>query len=273
MTKQGEQVTVSHRFLDEAGDTSFFGKGKTLIIGTKGVSLAFGIGMVKIGDDLAKVRKGVVALQESVETDPYLNVIPSVAKRISKKSFFFHASVDPPEVRERMNRFIRDLNCSLEMVVARKDPERFVKKHNGKDAEFYADVLSHLLKNKLQVGHKLVLNVAERGTSTRNVNLERALAMAGHRFAKKHDMEAISCQVVFNVQTPITEPLLSIPDYLCWAVQRVFEQGETRHYDYLRERISLVVDLYDEAKYARSRNYYRRDNPLTAGNKLSPPSP
>jgi hypothetical protein len=54
-------------------------------------------------------------------------------------------------------------------------------------------------------------------------------------------------------------------------VQRVFEQGEVRHYNYLAEKIRLVVDLYDRERYEGSRNYYDRKNPLTAQNKLGPP--
>lgn len=42
------------------------------------------------------------------------------------------------------------------------------------------------------------------------------------------------------------------------------------HYDFVRERISLVVDLYDAEKYAGSRNYYTPKRPLTAENKLGP---
>ena len=266
-------MKTSHRYLDEAGDTTFFGKGKSNIIGSRGVSLSFGIGMLKLNAEPREVRETLIAMQKSVEIDSYLNVIPSVAKRIARGGFFFHASADPPEIRERMNRFIHDLDCSLEMVVARKQTVRFVRKHNGKDAEFYADVLSHLLKNKLTSGQKLVLNIAERGTSTRNTNLQRALEKAHLRFTKKHDAAKINCDVMFNVQTPLTEPLLTIPDYLCWAVQRVFELGETRYYDFLRDRISLVHDVYDAQNYSGSRNYYRRGHVLTAENKLSPPTP
>jgi len=32
-----------HRFLDETGDTTFFGKGRKLILGQGGVSLSFGL--------------------------------------------------------------------------------------------------------------------------------------------------------------------------------------------------------------------------------------
>ena len=69
------------------------------------------------------------------------------------------------------------------------------------------------------------------------------------------------------------EPLLAVPDYLGWAVQRVFEKGQTRYYDYLREKIRLVVDLYDSEKYPDNQNYYdHHRNPLTAQNKIGPPS-
>jgi hypothetical protein len=101
------------------------------------------------------------------------------------------AKDDPPEVRERLFKWIRDTDCSLEMVVGRKIHALFARKHNGKDSEFYADLLSHLLK--------------------------------------------------------------------------------TKHYDFVRERISLVVDLYDAENYDGSRNYYTPKRPLIAENKLGPP--
>jgi hypothetical protein len=59
-------------------------------------------------------------------------------------------------------------------------------------------------------------------------------------------------------------------DYLCWAVQSVFEQGEVRHYNYLAEKIRLVVDLYDRDNYEGNRNYYSKKNPLTTRDKLGP---
>ncbi len=157
------------------------------------------------------------------------------------------------------------------LVVGRKIPVLFAKKHNGNESEFYADLLSHLLKNKLKLGQRQVINIAERGKTTRNHVLELAMQKATERFAKKQDATQISSEVVFNVQNPRTEPLLAVPDYLAWTVQRVFERGETRHYDFVRERISLVVDLYDAGKYEGSRNYYTPRHPLTAENKLGPP--
>lgn len=260
-----------HLFLDEAGDTTFYSKGGASSVGQPGVSLSFAIGMTKFHADLAAVRQKVRELQATVVADRYLKVIPSVAKRALRGRFFFHATDDPPEVRERFFRFISELDCTCEVVVARKLPSMFARKHNNREAEFYADILSHLLKKKLGFGNRVVLNIAERGESTRNTTLQLALDKAVERFTKKRSPEDVSSRVVFNVQNHQSEPLLNVADYMCWSVQRVFERGDTRYYDFLAERIPLVLDLYDVAKYTGSLNYYRGARRLTAANKLSPP--
>ena len=268
----GKTIVTTHRFLDEAGDTTFLGKGKKLIIGEPGVSLAFGIGMVKINRNLSEVRDEVNELQQQVQGDKYLNIIPSVRRKIGNGGFYFHATDDPPEVRQLMYKYIQALDCSMEMVVARKISGIFMRQHNSKETEFYADVLSHLIKNKLKAGQKFVLNISHRANSTSNRNLENALRKAKGRAIKKYARQHLTSEVVFNIQNHRTEPLLNIADYLCWSVQRVFERGETRYYDFVRDKVSLVVDIYDDKGYRGSKNYYRRDNPLTAKNRIRPPS-
>ena len=260
-----------HRFLDETGDTTFYGKGRRLIIGTNGVSLSFGLGVVRIDRPLEDVRQEVRALEAQVEADPLLNTIPSVQKRVASGGFYFHACKDTPDVRAVLLRYLRELPCEAEMVVARKIPALFEKQHNGREDEFYADLLAHLLKNRLKRPGTLVFNVAERGSSTREKVLTDALKLATERAAKKWGADNLKARTVFNVQNPRTEPLLTVSDYLCWAVQRVFETGEVRHYNYLAGKIRLVVDLYDRDKYVGNRNYYDKKNPLMAGNKLGPP--
>ena len=132
-------------------------------------------------------------------------------------------------------------------------------------------MLSHLLKNKFEIEGKLILTISERGTSTKNNNLIKALEKAKTRFSKvKPDIET-KTEFVFNIQNPTKEPLLTIVDYMCWAVQRVFERGETRYYDFIQDKISLIIDVYDTEKYAGNKNYYNERNKLTAQNKISPP--
>lgn len=260
-----------HRFLDETGDTTFYGEGKKLILGQDGVSRSFGMGIVRIDRTASQVRSEVQTLQRQIEEDPLLNVIPSVAKRIRSGGFFFHACKDTPDVRAVLLRYIWSLPCAAEVVIGRKIPTLFVRQHHGKEEEFYADMLSHLLKRRMRQERRLVLNVAERGSSTREHVLQHALWLAMERAHARHGIDAIRTHVVFNVQNPRTEPLLTISDYLCWSVQRVFEQGEIRYYNYLLDKIRLVVDLYDQERYAGHRNYYTKKNPLTAQNRLGPP--
>ena len=267
-----KQDTTYHRFLDEMGDTTFWGKGRQLILGQEGVSHSFGLGIVKFNRPIKEICEEVQALQTEIEADPLFNTLPSVQKRIKQGGFFFHACKDTPDVRAVFMRYIRQLDCQVEAVVARKIPALFEKNHHDREDEFYADLLSHLIKHRLKRPGKLVLNIAARGSATRDKSLNHALELALQRAEKRWQNETMHAKVVFNVQTPLTEPLLNIADYLCWTIQRVFERGETRYYDYLQERIRLVVDLYDFDNYAGSKNYYNHKRPLTPQNKLSPPN-
>ncbi len=258
-----------HRFLDEAGDTTFYGKGKTSIIGEEGVSKVFILGLVKVKEPLDGVRAKISSLQEKISNDDYFKV-PSVKKKINKTGYYLHATDDLPEIRKEMFDLIKTINCSFEAVVGRKSIERYETKHKGKEEYFYADLLSHLLKNKLSKHDKLVMHISERGKSTKNQNLELAFLKAKQRFSRKTSKET-KTKVVFNVNYPTKDPLLNLADYFCWAVQRVFERGQVRYYNHIKSQIKLVIDLYDTNKYAGWQNYYdNKNNPLTPRNKISP---
>jgi hypothetical protein len=110
-----------------------------------------------------------------------------------------------------------------------------------------------------------------RSKDSANFQIPPSLRLATTRAAKRWGGGSLQARVVFNVQTPRIEPLLTISDYLSWAVQRVFERGDVRYYNYLTAKIRLVVDLYDRDKYEGYRNYYDKKNPLTAQNKIGPP--
>lgn len=270
MNRKKINAPTKHRFLDEAGDTTFYGKGKKCIIGNEGVSKSFIIGMVKFKQTLPELRQRIFELQNEVEHDPYYKGVPSITKKAQRRGYFFHAKDDLPEVRRTFFEFIKTIDCSFEAVVARKIPDIFLKKHNSREAEFYADLLSHLLKNKLELGDKLILNIAKRGSSTRHTTLTMALDKATRRFSKKYPEKQIETKVVFNIQDHHEEPLLNVADYFCWTIQRVFERGELRFYEFLIDKISLVIDLYDTEKWEGSKNYYHIKNPLTVQNKISP---
>ena len=210
-----------------------------------------------------KVCTHKYAGDEKIASDAFYHV-PSVLKKINKNGYYLHATDDLPEVRKEMFDLMKTINCSFEAIVGRKSIERYETKHKGKEEYFYADLLSHLLKNKLSNHEKLVMHISERGKSTKNHNLELAFLKAKQRFAKINGNASMKTKVVFNVNYPTKDPLLNLVDYFCWTIQRVFERGEVRYYNFVRDQVKLVIDLYDTEKYDN------RKNPLTAENKISP---
>lgn len=70
-----------HRFLDEAGDTTFYGKGKVPLLGAEGVSKYFILGILTINEPIDTVRKKVIELQNNIAFDEYLIDVPSIKKR------------------------------------------------------------------------------------------------------------------------------------------------------------------------------------------------
>ncbi|HEX3934247.1 MAG TPA: hypothetical protein VHW43_06175, partial [Puia sp.] len=168
MEREKLQPYEYHYFLDEAGDPSFFGKGKHLLsAGIPGVSSYYLLGMVRFNSDLNYVRQTVADLQQVVDRDPYFKNIGSITKKRLKNGFYFHATDDIPEVRMIFFKFLRSLDCSFEVVAGKKIPSLYLERHKANPHRFYSDLLSHLLYVKLVGENKIVLNIAERGMSTR----------------------------------------------------------------------------------------------------------
>ena len=69
------------------------------------------------------------------------------------------------------------------------------------------------------------------------------------------------------VQKRSEEPMLWAVDYVLWTIQRAYEKGEFRYYNYIRDKISLVMDIFDKDKYPH--NYYIQKNFLEA-KKIDP---
>ncbi len=100
MTPEKPALHTYHRFLDEAGDATFYGKGRIPILGGYGVSNAFILGMVRFDEDINIVRQVIIDAQQKVENSPYYRKVPSVVKRVNKGGFYFHAKDDLAELRK-----------------------------------------------------------------------------------------------------------------------------------------------------------------------------
>lgn len=142
--------------------------------------------------------------------------------------------------------FIKKQDYSFEAVIATKISIVFNLKHGNNSNEFYAELLSHLLCQHIPSEHRLVLNIAKLAASTRHENLMSGLEKAVRMFNTEAPLTTVSPDVVFNVQDQLSEPLLNIADYLCWSLQRVYEKGERRFYNYIADKFRLKIHLYGD---------------------------
>lgn len=233
-----------HHFLDEAGDTTFFGKGKVCVLGNEGVSNYFILGMVQINTSLQIVRNQIIALENEIQTNPYY-LVGSVKKKITQVGkFYFHATDDIPEIRKYFFDLIKSIDCHFEAVVAKKDLFTFEEKYNSNDKELYADLLSHLLHQKLEDEDcKHLIIISQRGNTTRLANLQNGLGKAVEILKNKKPEAVQKSKVIFDVMNQKHEPLLNLADYICWAVQRKYEKGEERFFNYIKEKIRNITNI------------------------------
>lgn len=80
-----------------------------------------------------------------------------------------------------------------------------------------------------------------------------------HRFEKKTSSKVETDHRV-AIQVPSDEPCLSVVDYVNWAVYRAYTKGEMNYFNVIREKVSWLVDLYDDD--SRPHHRYSRKNPF-----------
>ena len=66
-----EELPKFHRFIDEVGDTTFYGGRRRLILGQEGVSNTFGIGLLKLNEPIAEVRKQIRLVIDLYDSEKY----------------------------------------------------------------------------------------------------------------------------------------------------------------------------------------------------------
>lgn len=105
-------------------------------------------------------------------------------------------------------------------------------------------MLSHLLHHKLEDDDcKHIFVISQRGNTTRLANLENGLKKAVEILKNNNPKAVQKSQVIFDVMNPQQEPLLNLADYICWTVQRKYEKGEERFYNYLKEKIISITEI------------------------------
>jgi hypothetical protein len=248
-------------FVDESGDPTFYDRRGNLIVGQPGCSPVLILGFIELQDPRA-VRQAVLGLQKELLQDTYFQGVSS----LRKTALAFHAKDDTPEVRYRFFKLLETLNFRAQFVVARKIERVFRNSFHAKETPFYDHLVTHLFQDVLHRYQHNHIYFARRGSRNRQIPLANAIERGIRRFEQRWQA-SVATTITLQAQTPRGEPCLSVIDYMNWAVYRAFTRGEMRYYNTVADKVSLLVDLYDQANYPH--NWYNRRAPFDA-KKITP---
>jgi hypothetical protein len=217
-------------FVDETGDPVFYDERGNLIVGTEGCSLILGIGFIET-EHPSDVRHAIAELHEQVARDKYLQSIPSIVKT----NRAFHAKDDAPEVRYLVYQTLAKLNFKAQFVVARKIERVFRNSFDAKEMKFYDHLVSRLFTNVLHRHAQNHVYFSQRGSKTRQANLELAILNGIEKFEERW-AQKVDTKTSVIPKTPVGEPCLQVVDYMNWAVYRAFVKREMRYFDFIADR-------------------------------------
>lgn len=250
----------AYYFFDEAGTPQILGRHGVNLINRGTASKTFIVGYVETTNPI-ECRNQLRALHEKLRKDEYLSSIPS----IRSTNIAFHANKDCHEVRAEVFRLIKQLDFNFYCIVARKDESRFRKMFEFKDKKIYKYLVSHLLENRLHVYPYIDLYFSAMGNVVRQDTMQEAVNDAIDTFFLKSNIEN-SSEIRILIQQSSNEPMLQLVDYVLWAIQRVYERGEYRYYNYLRDHIKLIYDVFDTNISDENKKgiIYTPENPMEA---------
>ncbi|MEK7729293.1 MAG: DUF3800 domain-containing protein [candidate division KSB1 bacterium] len=258
---KSSQPGTTYYFVDESGDPTFYDAKGHLIVGEAGCSPILILGFVST-EEPQVLRQGLSRLRAELAEDKYLQAVPSMQKSLRA----FHAKDDCAEVRQAVFKLIVELPFKSQFVVARKIERVFTKTFARDEKKFYDSLIARLFENTLHLREVNHIYFARRGSRQRQQHFEAAIRDGMNNFEKRWQTK-ITSQILIQSQTPIGEPCLQIIDYMNWAVYRVFTKQEMRYFDFIKDKVSLVWDMYDTNSYPN--NFYNSKNPLDA-KKISP---
>lgn len=253
--------TKAFYYFDESGDPVVLGrKGENLVAIGK-TSKVFIVGYLETKQP-KEITKALKNLHTEIISDDYLSGIPSM----ESTRICFHANKDCAEVREKVFRLLKQFDFQVYCIVARKNADQFRRKFDLKSAKLYEYLVAKLLENRLHLYSEVDIYFASMGNVVRRQNMSSAIQTAICTFKEKWGKENTS-EIKTFIQQSSEIPLLQAVDYMLWSINRVYEKDDFRFYNFMKEKIYLVQDIFDTAKYPHT--YYSPKNPLEK-EKMSP---
>ena len=257
-------MATRHHFVDEAGDTTLFGRHGKVLVGTDQTSLFFIVGRLEV-DDLPALEADVTALRAQLMADPLLRAIPSMKPDAGKTASFFHAKDDVPEVRHAVFKLLLQHDLRLSAVV--KEKHHLLADVRGHEAanpkyrykadghEIYDDLIARLFGRFGEFGATRNVTFAVRGSKPRTVALKTVLDRIDRGFEGDFGFSPHAGTTVHSGY-PSTSAGLQACDYLLWALQRFYERKEERYLHAMWSKFARVLDLDAPAPKTKGKPVY-----------------
>jgi len=255
-------------FVDEAGDGTIFDSRGRVLIGQRGSSRYFILGVLDI-PNLEPLHQELEALRKILLADPYFKNVPSMQPEARKTALMFHAKDDVPEVRREVFALLQKHEFRFMAVV--RDKQRvleYVRRRNTLDFsyryhpnELYDYMVRVLFKNLLHQDERYEIYFSKRWNQDRTDALRKALKTAQERFAEQWGM-ATSPEIAVIPKNPHESGGFQAVDYFLWSLQRFYERREDRYLELLWPSFRMVHALDDTRKNAYG-VYYTQKKPLT----------
>ena len=258
---------VKHYFVDESGDLTLFNKRGRIIVGAAGVSKYFMVGVAQIPDPNF-VNALLAELRAELLADSYLAGVPSMQPEARKTACAFHANKDLPEVRRDV--FARLKSCKAKVFVAIRRKVLLAKHAQAEfkathrksiDRNLYEDLVTRLFKTMLHKADSNQIVFAKHSKWGRREAMALAIQKAQRNFEATHGIA--SCKPTeCRSASPHEDGGLQVVDYYLWALQRLYEKGEDRFFNYARPVYRIIMDLDDKTNKEYG-EWYSDTNPLT----------
>jgi len=269
-----------HYFVDEAGDTTLFGRYGKVLVGEEGVSRFFIVGRLEV-DDAQSLADDLVRLRAEMLADPLLKGVPSMDPIREKTALFFHAKDDLPEVRlqvfrvlmqhgVRCSAVVKDKRVLLESVNARNLHEPGYR-YKADGHELYDTMMRALFSRVGRFGLQRHVTFAVRGNKPRTHVIEAALTELEEAFERDFGLAPHAGGTVKST-FPWNSTGLQACDYFLWALQRFYERGEERFLTAMWPQFAEVIDLdlparKERGKAARTGVVFNEKHPLNLENR------
>jgi Protein of unknown function (DUF3800) len=257
---------TAHYYVDESGDGVLFGKQGKVLLGEPGVCGQFMLGMLHVQQPTLLAAE-LEALRHELLKDPYFKNVASMQPERQKTALMFHAKDDLPEVRRevfkvlarhdiRFYAVVRDMRSILAYVTERNLRDNL---YRYRPDELYDQTVARLFKDRLHIYETCRIAYGVRGTADRMRAFQQALDVSRSRFERQWN-KTINTSIELSPSSPRKDPCLQAVDYMLWALQRSYNQGEGRFIELLWDKVGLVHAV-DDKRSAAYGTYYTKKNP------------